>query len=70
MNEAMTPDEFKSVGERLWGQKWRKSMARILHKDRITIYRYCVGDIQISILVSMVLRSWVDKFEKTGEIPG
>lgn len=69
MAEQMTPDEFKSIGELLWGVQWKNKMARAIHKDRGTIYRYCGGEIEICAILSMLLRAWVEKFQKTGELP-
>lgn len=69
MNEAMTPDEFKSIGELFWGPKWKQNMSKALHKDRGTIYRYCSGFFPISILMTRTLRAWVERFQQTGQIP-
>jgi hypothetical protein len=69
MVEIMTPDEFRSIGELLWGGKWKTKMAEFLQVDRTSIWRYANGDAKISVILSIALRSWEEKFQRTGEVP-
>lgn len=41
---AMTPDEFRDAGERLFGARWQLALARALGVDGRTVRRWLAGE--------------------------
>ncbi len=39
----MSPEEFTKAGEALYGRKWRVSLALVLDRDPVTLWRYATG---------------------------
>lgn len=54
---GMTPDEFRLVAQRAYGDDWPHAMAREFGVDRVTIWRWRTGRSTISVPIAIALRS-------------
>jgi DNA-binding transcriptional regulator YdaS (Cro superfamily) len=52
----MTPDELRSIGESLYGERWQTKLAERIRVDPRTVRRWLSGHRKISPLVADYLR--------------
>lgn len=54
----MTALEFREAGERLYGEDWRKSLAKALRRSQVTIWRYANGLSTVPYTVELTMKAW------------
>nr|WP_088256986.1 adhesin [Fimbriiglobus ruber] len=53
----MTPEELRTAGETLFGQKWQTALARVLPVNPRTVRRWLSGDRKIHPAIAERIKS-------------
>jgi len=55
----MSPNELRAAGERLYGRRWHRPLAKALGVDRRTVDRWAIGQARISTATEMAIRTLI-----------
>lgn len=60
----MTPEEFISAGETLYGKRWKAPLARALKIDASMVWRYATGQLPVPGPVEAALRCFLRELDR------